>query len=76
MGYVAGGRRRTLSARKLRYSDAEQIICSVPELAAEDVQLAAIAKAKAAAKDRTAFREWTRAQWNIRERHDRECLAH
>lgn len=59
-------------------SDAEHIICSDPELAAADVQLAAIyAKAKAAATDPNAFRERTRAQWNYRDRqcHDRECVA-
>lgn len=59
-------------------SDAEHIICSDPELAASDVQLAAIyGKAKAAAKDPVAFKERTRAQWNYRERecHDRECVA-
>ncbi len=59
-------------------SDAEHIICSDAELAAADVQLAAIyAKAKAAATDPTAFKERTRAQWNYRERqcHDRECVA-
>jgi uncharacterized protein YecT (DUF1311 family) len=59
-------------------SDAEHIICSDAELAAADVQLAAIyAKAKAAATDPVAFKERTRAQWNYRERqcHDRECVA-
>lgn len=59
-------------------SDAERLICSDPELAADDVLLAGIyAKAKAAAKDQATFRERTRAQWNFRERqcHDRECLA-
>ncbi|MFV8631150.1 DUF4236 domain-containing protein, partial [Ralstonia pseudosolanacearum] len=59
-------------------SDAEHIICSDPELAADDVELAVIyAKARAVAKDPVAFRERTRAQWNYRERqcHDRECLA-
>ena len=59
-------------------SDAEHIICSDPELAASDVQLAAIyAKAKAAATDPIAFKERTRAQWNYRELqcHDRECVA-
>ncbi|WP_248112039.1 DUF4236 domain-containing protein [Ralstonia pseudosolanacearum] len=59
-------------------SDAEHIICSDPELAASDVQLAVIyARAKAAATDPIAFKERTRAQWNYRERqcHDRECVA-
>ncbi|WP_432735203.1 DUF4236 domain-containing protein [Ralstonia solanacearum] len=59
-------------------SDAEHIICSDAELAAADVQLAAIyAKAKAAATNPIAFKERTRAQWNYRERqcHDRECVA-
>lgn len=59
-------------------SDAEHIICGDPELAANDVELAAIyAKAMAAAKDPVAFKERTRAQWNYRERecHDRECVA-
>ncbi len=59
-------------------SDAEHIICSDAELAAADVQLAAIyAKAKAAATDPIAFKERTRVQWNYRERqcHDRECVA-
>ena len=59
-------------------SDAEHIICSDPELAAADVQLAAIyAEAKAVATDPIAFKERTRAQWNYRERqcHDRECVA-
>lgn len=59
-------------------SDAEHIICSDPELAAKDVQLAGMyAKAKAAAKDPAAFKERTRDQWNYRERecHDRECVA-
>jgi uncharacterized protein YecT (DUF1311 family) len=59
-------------------SDAEHIICSDPELAAADVQLASTyAKAKAAAPDPIAFKERTRAQWSYRERqcHDRECVA-
>lgn len=59
-------------------SDAEHIICSDPELAAADVQLAVIyGKAKAAATDPIAFKERTRAQWNYRERYcrDRECIA-
>lgn len=58
-------------------SDAEHIICGDAELAADDVQLAAIfAKAKAATNDSAAFKERSRAQWNYREQqcHDRECL--
>ncbi|ULU25301.1 Ivy family c-type lysozyme inhibitor [Dyella terrae] len=59
-------------------SDAEHLICSDAELAAEDVQLAAIyAQAKAAASDQSAFKDRTRARWNYREKicHDRECLV-
>jgi hypothetical protein len=59
-------------------SDAEHIICSDPELAADDVELASIyAKAKAAARDEAAFRERTRAEWTYREQtcRDRECLV-
>jgi hypothetical protein len=58
-------------------SDAEHLICGDAELAAADVQLAALyAKAKAAATDQTAFKERTRQEWNYREQncHDRECL--
>ncbi|RKP47504.1 DUF4236 domain-containing protein [Trinickia fusca] len=59
-------------------SDAEHLICSDHELAANDVELASLyAKAKAAAHDEVAFRERTRAEWNYREQtcHDRECLV-
>ncbi len=59
-------------------SDAEHLICSDPELAADDVELARIyAKAKAAATDQAAFKERIRQQWNYRERncHDRDCVA-
>jgi hypothetical protein len=59
-------------------SDAEHLICSDPELAADDVELASIyVKAKAAAHDEAAFRERTRTEWTYRERtcHDRECLV-
>lgn len=58
-------------------SDAEHIICSDAELAADDVQLAEIyVKAKAAATDQAAFKARTRTEWNFREQtcHDRECL--
>ncbi|WP_368623420.1 DUF4236 domain-containing protein [Paraburkholderia sp. BR13444] len=60
------------------HSDAEHLICGDAELAADDVELAALyAKAKAAATDEAAFRERTRAQWNYREQtcHERECLV-
>ncbi|NPT33854.1 lysozyme inhibitor LprI family protein [Paraburkholderia xenovorans] len=59
-------------------SDAEHIICSDPELAADDVELSRIfARAKAAVTDQAAFRERTRQQWNYREQscHDRNCLV-
>ncbi|MEX3930067.1 DUF4236 domain-containing protein [Paraburkholderia sp. BR10936] len=59
-------------------SDAEHLICSDAELAADDVKLASIyAKAKAAAADQVAFKERTRAEWNYREQtcHDRDCLS-
>lgn len=59
-------------------SDAEHLICSDPELASDDVELSGIfAKAKAVARDQTAFKEHIRQQWNYRERscHDRECLV-
>jgi TonB family protein len=59
-------------------SDAEHAICTDPELAAADVELAAIyAKAKSAASDQAAFREHVRQQWNDREKkcHDRDCLV-
>jgi uncharacterized protein DUF4236 len=59
-------------------SDAEHLICSDAELAADDVELAAIfAKAKAAATDQAALKERTRAEWNYREQncHDRTCLV-
>ena len=59
-------------------SDAEHLICSDAELAADDVELASIyAKAKAAAADQVAFKERTRAEWNYREQncHDRDCLV-
>lgn len=58
-------------------SDAEHLICSDPELASDDVALAAIfARAKAVVLDQGAFKERVRQQWNYRERscHDRECL--
>jgi hypothetical protein len=59
-------------------SDAEHLICSDPELAADDIELASIyAKAKASATDQIAFKARTRAEWNYREQtcHDRECLV-
>jgi len=59
-------------------SDAQHLICSDAELAAADVELAALyAKAKAAATDQAAFKERTRTEWNYREQncHDRECLS-
>ncbi|BCZ81920.1 hypothetical protein PTKU64_55950 [Paraburkholderia terrae] len=59
-------------------SDAEHLICADAELAAADVELAALyAKAKAAATDQAAFKERTRTEWNYREQncHDRECLS-
>lgn len=58
-------------------SDAERLICTDSELAADDVELARIfATAKAAVIDQSAFRERTRLQWNFREQncHDRTCL--
>lgn len=60
------------------HSDAERLICGDAELAAADVELAAVyARAKAAVSDQTAFHGRTRAQWNYREQtcHDRECLV-
>ncbi|WP_124606229.1 lysozyme inhibitor LprI family protein [Burkholderia sp. Bp9142] len=59
-------------------SDAEHLICSDAQLAAEDVELASLfAHAKAVVRDRVAFREHARQQWNYRERncHDRLCLG-
>lgn len=59
-------------------SDAEHLICSDPELAADDVELAKVySVAKAAVADQAAFKERTRNQWNYREKncHDRECLV-
>ncbi|WP_241294089.1 lysozyme inhibitor LprI family protein [Burkholderia stabilis] len=59
-------------------SDSERIICSDADLSARDVELASLfARARAAAIDKTAFKESTRQQWNYRERtcHDRECLV-
>jgi uncharacterized protein len=58
-------------------SDAEHLVCGDAELAADDVQLAAIyTQAKAVVQDQAAFRDRTRAQWNYREQncHDRVCL--
>ncbi|WP_260433778.1 lysozyme inhibitor LprI family protein [Burkholderia sp. Bp8998] len=60
------------------HSDAEHLICTDAQLAAADVELAAIyAKAKAAVTDQVAFKARTLEQWNYREKtcHDRECLA-
>ena len=59
-------------------SDAEHLICTDVELAADDVELASIyARAKAAATDQAAFKERTHAEWNYREQscHDRDCLV-
>ncbi|WP_321854661.1 DUF4236 domain-containing protein [Paraburkholderia tropica] len=59
-------------------SDAEHLICSDAELAADDVELATVyAKAQAAATDQAAFKARTRAEWNYREQtcHDRDCLS-
>ena len=59
-------------------SDSERLICSDPELAADDVQLAEIfSRAKAAATDPDAFKQHTRSEWNYREQncHDRDCVA-
>ncbi|WP_334039773.1 DUF4236 domain-containing protein [Burkholderia ambifaria] len=60
------------------HSDAEHLICTDAQLAAADVELAAIyTKAKAAVTDQVAFKARTLEQWNYREKacHDRECLA-
>jgi hypothetical protein len=59
-------------------SDAEHLICSDAELAADDVELAAIfAKARAVVVDQASFKERVRQQWNFREQncHDRQCVA-
>jgi hypothetical protein len=59
-------------------SDAENLICHDPELAADDVELSAIfAKAKAAVSDQAALRERSRKEWSYREQncHDRDCLV-
>jgi len=59
-------------------SDSEHLVCGDAELAADDVELAALyAKAKAVATDQSAFKEHVRQKWNYRERtcHDRDCLA-
>jgi uncharacterized protein len=53
-------------------------ICTDAQLAAADLELAAIyAKAKEAVTDQVAFKARTLEQWNYREQtcHDRECLA-
>jgi hypothetical protein len=67
----------SFDCRKAR-SDAEHLVCGDAELAADDVELAALyAKAKAAASDKTEFKKRTLAQWNYREQtcHDRVCLV-
>ena len=59
-------------------SDTEHLICQDAELAADDVELAAIcAKAKAAVTDQAALRERARKEWNYREQtcHNRDCLV-
>lgn len=59
-------------------SDAEHLICTDAELAADDVEMASIyAKAKAAAINQVAFKERTRSEWNYREQncHDRDCVV-
>jgi uncharacterized protein len=59
-------------------SDSERIICSDAELAADDVELAAIyAEAKAVATHQAAFKDHVRQQWNYRQRkcHDRDCVS-
>ncbi|WP_206002620.1 lysozyme inhibitor LprI family protein [Paraburkholderia antibiotica] len=59
-------------------STAEHLICTDPELASDDRELATIfLQAKAAVTDQAAFKERTRREWNYRERscHDRECLV-
>ncbi|WP_150670662.1 hypothetical protein [Pandoraea anhela] len=59
-------------------SNAERIICSDPQLASADVELAALfANARAAVSDQDTFRERARAAWRYREKncHDRECLV-
>jgi hypothetical protein len=59
-------------------SDAEVLICHDPELAADDVELAAIfLKAKVAVADQAALRERTKDEWSYREQncHDRDCLV-
>src|SRR6202012_1641925 len=55
----------------------EQLICTDPELAADDVELAdAYAKAKAAVADQQAFKQYATQAWQNREKdcHDRQCL--
>lgn len=59
-------------------SDSEHLVCGDAELAADDVELAALyTKAKAVATDQGAFKEHVRQQWNYRERtcHDHDCLV-
>ena len=59
-------------------SDAEHLICTDSELAADDIELASLyAKAKAVATDQTVFKDHSRAAWNYREQtcHDRDCLV-
>lgn len=59
-------------------SNVERMICGDRELAADDLELASIfSKAKAAATNRTAFKERARKAWNYREKncHDRDCVV-
>jgi len=59
------------------HSPAERLICSDAELAALDVELAALyAQAKAAAPDQAAFAQESRSEWSQRESTctDKQCL--
>jgi hypothetical protein len=59
-------------------SNVEHMICGDKELAADDLELANIfVTAKAAATNRTAFKERARKAWNYREKncHDRDCVV-
>lgn len=59
-------------------SEVERLICSDQELAARDIELAAVfTEAKMHVADQTAFKERARKAWNYREQncHDRDCIA-
>jgi uncharacterized protein YecT (DUF1311 family) len=75
---AGGGTYQTSFDCRKASSDAEHLICTDPQLASADVELAQIyARAKMSVVDQVGFRDRTVRQWTYREQycHDRTCVA-